>query len=148
MALVRLFLGCMHRLTGLLIATFHLGDGWGCSSIVRNFDPYFCSWILTSPSFLLIQNSLFSFLPPYTTIRRYHRNLLSTTSVQLGTVYCAILSFASTKSDPEIQEVVSGLLAIRAKLNRSVTLRTNITYEVRFTNEYFSVFFWSLNKLF
>ncbi|KAF8811417.1 hypothetical protein BYT27DRAFT_7336184 [Phlegmacium glaucopus] len=72
---------------------------------------------------------LVSFLPPSTTIRIYHRNLLSTTSAQLGTVYCAILSFASTKSEPEIQEIISSLLAIRAKLNRSVILRTNVTYE-------------------
>ena len=76
------------------------------------------------------QNSLASFLPPSTTIRKYHRNLLSTTSAMLGTVYCAILSFASTKAEPEIQEIISSLLALRAKLNRSVIIRTNIDYEV------------------
>ncbi|KAF8956639.1 hypothetical protein BDZ97DRAFT_1763642 [Flammula alnicola] len=70
-----------------------------------------------------------SFLPPSTTIRRYQRNLLSTTMAEMGTVYCAILSFANTKHEPEIQEIISSLIAVRSKLARSATLSTNVIYE-------------------
>jgi hypothetical protein len=82
---------------------------------------------------------LASLLPPSTTIRKCHRNLLSTTSAQLGSAYCAVLSFACTKSDPEIQEIISCLLATRAKLNRSMIIRTNIDYEVE-QNRFFNFF--------
>ena len=108
----------------ILVATFRLGDGRGCGSIVSKLWPH-------RPLFINIRkNSLVSYLPPSTTIRKYHRNLLSTTSAQLGTVYCAILSFAYTKSEPEIEDIIICLLAVRAKLNHSIVLRTNISYEV------------------
>ena len=104
----------------ILMATFRLSDGLGCSSIVGNkLTHHLCSLMLIGCSCLVFENSLASFLPPSTTIRRYHRNLLSTTSIQLGTVYCAILSFTDPKAEPDIQEIISALLAVRAKLNRS-----------------------------
>lgn len=111
------------------IATFRSSDCGSCSSIVSIF--IFCPVIVVHLILTLLQNSLASFLPPSTTIRKYHRKLLSTTSALLGTVYCAILSFACTKEEPEIQEIISSLLALRAKLIRSVMIRTNIDYEVR-----------------
>ncbi|KAF8186290.1 hypothetical protein BJ912DRAFT_852397 [Pholiota molesta] len=70
-----------------------------------------------------------SFLPPSTTIRRYQRNLLATTMAQMGAIYCDILSFANTKQEPEIQNIVSSLIALRNKLKKSATLNTNVIYE-------------------
>ncbi|KDR73069.1 hypothetical protein GALMADRAFT_270443 [Galerina marginata CBS 339.88] len=70
-----------------------------------------------------------SFFPPSTTIRRYQRRLLSTTSAELGTLYCEILSFANTKHVSEVQEIISGLLAVRSKLARGEKLRLNVMYE-------------------
>ncbi|KAF5312520.1 hypothetical protein D9619_003562 [Psilocybe cf. subviscida] len=70
-----------------------------------------------------------SFLPPATTIRRYERTLLATTSAEMGTIYCAILSFANTKHKEEIQDIIVSLLALRSKLTRSYSLRTNVGYE-------------------
>ena len=69
-------------------------------------------------------------LPPSTTIRKYQRNLLSTTSASLGSIYCSILSFANTKNEPEIQEIYSSLVALRGKLEKSTALRANVGYEV------------------
>ena len=69
-------------------------------------------------------------LPPSTTIRKYQRNLLSTTSASLGSIYCSILSFANTKNEPEIQEIYSSLVALRSKLEKSTALRANVGYEV------------------
>ncbi|KAF9457122.1 hypothetical protein BDZ94DRAFT_1203283 [Collybia nuda] len=72
---------------------------------------------------------IMSFLPPSTTIRRYQRATLATTSSQIGAIYCAILSFANSRREEEIPEIVSSLVAIRSKLKRSDVLRTNIVYE-------------------
>ncbi|KDR73331.1 hypothetical protein GALMADRAFT_228417 [Galerina marginata CBS 339.88] len=70
-----------------------------------------------------------SLFPPSTTIRCYQRNLLATTSSEVGNIYCAILSFANTKHKPEIQEIISSLLAVRNKLAKATMLRTNVVYE-------------------
>ncbi|KAH9933951.1 uncharacterized protein BXZ73DRAFT_45967 [Epithele typhae] len=74
---------------------------------------------------------LFSFLPPSTTLRKYQRNMMSTTVAEIGTVYCAVVSFANTRENQETtrQEIVQSLVAIRLKLKRSLVLRTNIVYE-------------------
>lgn len=76
--------------------------------------------------------SIFSFLPPSTTLRRYQRAMLSTTSAELGAVYCSIVSFANTRGRHEVDrgEIIQTLVAIRMKLKRSVVLKTNIIYEV------------------
>ncbi|KAF9446717.1 hypothetical protein P691DRAFT_776668 [Macrolepiota fuliginosa MF-IS2] len=70
-----------------------------------------------------------SFLPPSTTIRRYQRRLLSTACNELGSIYCSIISFANTRNEPEVQEIITSLIAIRSKLKRSVVLRANVIYE-------------------
>jgi hypothetical protein len=72
-----------------------------------------------------------SFLPPSTTIRRYQRATLATTCTELGAIYCAIVSYANTRSPEEVTEINASLLAVRSKLRRSVVLRTNVIYEVR-----------------
>ncbi|PPQ72963.1 hypothetical protein CVT24_000165 [Panaeolus cyanescens] len=72
---------------------------------------------------------IFSYFPPATTIRRYQRHLLSTTTSELGSIYCSILTFANTKHEPEIQEIIRGLIAVRAKLNRGGVMRVNVGYE-------------------
>jgi hypothetical protein len=123
-----LFLFLKVKLSWTGLATFRSSHVWSYSSIVRFF--FFPSHHRCSLGVFKNKNSLASYLPPSTTIRKYHRRLISTTSVQLGTVYCAVLSFASTKSEPEIQEIISCLLAIRAKLKHSLVIRGNIDYEV------------------
>ncbi|KAF5346488.1 hypothetical protein D9756_010113 [Leucocoprinus leucothites] len=70
-----------------------------------------------------------SFLPPSTTIRRYQRRLLSTTCGELGSIYCAVVSYANTHRESEVQEIITSLIAIRSKLKRSVVLRANVIYE-------------------
>ncbi|KAF8896796.1 hypothetical protein CPB84DRAFT_1682022 [Gymnopilus junonius] len=73
-----------------------------------------------------------SFFPPATTIRRYQRQVLATSSLEMGNVYCAVLSFANTKYEPEIQEIISTLMAVRNKLTRVLAMRANIAYEFSF----------------
>ncbi|KZT24411.1 hypothetical protein NEOLEDRAFT_1207860 [Neolentinus lepideus HHB14362 ss-1] len=76
---------------------------------------------------------IFSFLPPSTTLRGYMRRILATTAGETGALYCSIISFANTpkelRTDKERQEIIRSLIAIRAKLKRSIVLRTNIIYE-------------------
>jgi hypothetical protein len=84
--------------------------------------------------------SIFSLLPPSSTLREYQRKTLSTTGSQLGTLYTAIVSFASRTAQhraPDEQqrakdtaEIVRTLIAVRAKLGRSMFLKANTVYEV------------------
>lgn len=77
---------------------------------------------------------LFSFLPPSKTIRSYQRATLSTTSCQIGSIYCCIITFANCRHQ-EARDSASlnrSLLAIRGKLKRSIIAATNVGYEVRF----------------
>lgn len=71
-----------------------------------------------------------SFLPPAMTIRHYHRKVLATTSNEIGTIYCAIVSYANTRREEDVSEIVKSLTAVRSKLNRCVVIRTNAVYEV------------------
>ena len=48
----------------------------------------------------------------------------------MGNVYCSVLSFANTKYEPEIQEIITTLLAVRSKLGRLLAMRVNVGYEV------------------
>ncbi|PFH45992.1 hypothetical protein AMATHDRAFT_70774 [Amanita thiersii Skay4041] len=75
---------------------------------------------------------IMSFLPPSTTIRRYHRHTLATTCTEIGTIYCQILSFANSRKRTEVPEIVTSLLAVRSKLRRSRAMRTNVIYEFSF----------------
>ncbi|KAJ7581095.1 hypothetical protein C8J56DRAFT_256925 [Mycena floridula] len=72
---------------------------------------------------------IFSFFPPSTTIRKYQRATLATTSTEIGAIYCAILSFAYSRDSKESEEITTSLIAIRSKLNRSAVLKANAIYE-------------------
>ena len=97
------------------------------------------SGIVSCPYILLLRiltyylgPSLFSFLPPSTTLRRYQRLMMSTTVAELGGVYCSIVSFANThrQEDVDKRAIIQSLIAIRLKLKRSLVLKTNVVYEV------------------
>ncbi|KAL0959307.1 hypothetical protein HGRIS_014571 [Hohenbuehelia grisea] len=72
---------------------------------------------------------IFSFFPPSTTIRRYQRTTLATTVSELGAIYCSIVSFAHLPHEEAAQGIITSLIAVRSKLNRSMILRTNVVYE-------------------
>ncbi|EKM60249.1 uncharacterized protein PHACADRAFT_246113 [Phanerochaete carnosa HHB-10118-sp] len=74
---------------------------------------------------------LASLLPPSTTLRAYQRRMMATTVAEIGSVYCAVVSFANTQGSSEVDKgaVIQSLIAIRLKLKRSLALRTNIIYE-------------------
>jgi hypothetical protein len=57
--------------------------------------------------------------------------MLATTATELAAIYCAVLSYAHSRTEEESQEISIGLLAIRSKLNRSAAAMTNVVYEVR-----------------
>ncbi|KAF9236881.1 hypothetical protein BU15DRAFT_63602 [Melanogaster broomeanus] len=78
---------------------------------------------------------IFTYLPPSTTIRAYQRRTLATTSTELASIYCLAVSFAITKREGETAQVVSQLLPIRSKLNRSMVLKANVMYEVSLVHE-------------
>ncbi|KAH8111150.1 hypothetical protein DFH11DRAFT_644694 [Phellopilus nigrolimitatus] len=73
--------------------------------------------------------SIFSFLPPSTTLRAYLRTTYATTSQQLGQAYCDVVSYATLQDGPHSDIIVKDLIAIRLKLRRSLALMTNVTYE-------------------
>lgn len=81
---------------------------------------------------LTLSHSLFSFLPPSTTIRRYQRRMMATTVAELGGAYCEIVSFANTHRQEETEKslIMQSLIAVRLKLKRSLVLKTNVVYEV------------------
>ncbi|KAF5356418.1 hypothetical protein D9758_009464 [Tetrapyrgos nigripes] len=91
-------------------------------------------WDVAWRRFVLVSSGvtaafIFSFFPPAFTIRRYQRTTLATTCAELGTLYCAILSYANTRNEDESQEIVQSLIAMRSKLNRSAAIKTNVKYE-------------------
>lgn len=79
---------------------------------------------------LTTSNSFVSYLPPSTTIRKYHRKLLATTTSELGTIYCEVISFANSRRQTELPEIITNLLAIRRKLKKAQAIRRNARYEV------------------
>ncbi|KAJ6630533.1 hypothetical protein B0H10DRAFT_1981580 [Mycena sp. CBHHK59/15] len=80
----------------------------------------------------VVAAGIFSFLPPSTTIRRYERTTMATTASEIGTMYCDIISYANSRRDEDTQAIVTGLIAIRSKILRSITLKTNAIYEFSF----------------
>jgi hypothetical protein len=56
--------------------------------------------------------SIFSFLPPSTTLRKYQRTSLATATGELGAIYCSIVSFANTgeHTDQDIKRSRRALL--------------------------------------
>jgi len=83
--------------------------------------------------------SVFSFLPPSTTLRGYQRQSLATTASEIGSVYCSIVSYATSPRAEDPQNVIQNLIAIRLKLKRSIVLRANVIYEVGGDSSTFSL---------
>ncbi|KAH9905564.1 uncharacterized protein B0H18DRAFT_1132072, partial [Fomitopsis serialis] len=111
-----------------------LGFSWQNAHFAAIF--HFYGWSLAWRRFVLVCAGvtaafIFSLLPPSTTLRKYQRTMLSTTTAELGSVYCSIVSFANTRGRHDVNrgEIVQALIAIRMKLKRSVMLKTNIIYE-------------------
>lgn len=103
-----------------------------CLCFVRLLIPDRCQSLPFNDTDNISTHSIASFFPPTTTIRLYQRRLLATTSSELGSIYCSILSFANTKHEPEIQEIIASLIAVRNKLNKSAVMVDNVAYEVGF----------------
>ncbi|KAK2462664.1 hypothetical protein APHAL10511_005397 [Amanita phalloides] len=73
---------------------------------------------------------IFSFFPPSTTNRAYHRRLLSTTSSELGAIYCQVISYTNSRRQVEKPGIITDLLAIRRKLRKAHAVRQNVRYDV------------------
>jgi hypothetical protein len=124
---------CSDHVRYVSIETVRPGDMWcHCSfvsprSLYLSFLPVFSHILLECP------RSIFSLIPPSTTIRRYQRATLATTATvtELAAIYCAVLSYSHTRTEEESHEISVGLLAIRSKLNRSAAVMANVVYEVR-----------------
>ncbi|KAJ7709612.1 hypothetical protein B0H17DRAFT_915317 [Mycena rosella] len=110
-----------------------IGYSYQDKNIVTPGSPGF-GWEVAWRRFILVTAGvlaagLFSLLPPSITIRRYERTAMATTSSQIGTMYCDIISFANSPRGMDPQEIVTGLIAIRSKILRSITLKNNAIYE-------------------
>ncbi|KAJ6463830.1 hypothetical protein C8R47DRAFT_1156945 [Mycena vitilis] len=91
-------------------------------------------WEVAWRRFLLVTAGVvaagfFSLLPPSTTIRRYERMTMATTASEIGTMYCDVISYANIRQGMDPQDIVTGLIAIRSKILRSITLKSNAIYE-------------------
>ncbi|KAF8510808.1 hypothetical protein BU17DRAFT_55138 [Hysterangium stoloniferum] len=75
-------------------------------------------------------SAIFSYLPPSTTIRRYHRTALSTTITEIGYLYCAIISYATTRRELDSQTIINNMTALRSKLRRMRSQTANVGYEI------------------
>ncbi|KAG1727012.1 hypothetical protein EDB19DRAFT_1914374 [Suillus lakei] len=94
--------------------------GWGIDVAWRRF-------VLVTVGVLAA--GIFSLLPPSTTIRSYQRRTLATTSAELGSIYCSVVSYANSRVDGDNTPIIRSLLAIRSKLKRSLVLKENVIYE-------------------
>lgn len=114
--------------TAILVVGYSYQD----QIIVTPGSPGF-GWDVAWRRFILVTTGvvaagIFSLFPPSITIRRYERTAMATTTSEIATMYCDIISFAnSPRMDP--QEIVTGLIAIRSKILRSMSLKTNAIYE-------------------
>ncbi|KAF7322544.1 hypothetical protein HMN09_00032900 [Mycena chlorophos] len=94
-------------------------------------------WEIAWRRFILVTSGvvaagIFSLLPPSTTIRRYERTALATSTTELGTIYCDIISYANSlnhENEMDPQKIITGLIAIRSKISRSLVLKGNAIYE-------------------
>ena len=77
----------------------------------------------------LTSASLFSLLPPSTTIRIYHRIGQATAVSELGNILCSILSLASSHDKAQQPQLVKNLILIRSKLKRSKAQAQFASYE-------------------
>lgn len=111
----------------ILIASLETSSDRRSRCYSRIVGPYTPIYVLF---FLPVLYSIFSYFPPSTTIRAYHRATLATTTSEIGAIYCSIISFANSRRERESsQEIVTSLIAIRSKLKRSLILRANVVYE-------------------
>ncbi|KAG1814722.1 uncharacterized protein BJ212DRAFT_1361725 [Suillus subaureus] len=94
--------------------------GWGIDVAWRRF-------VLVSVGVLAA--GIFSLFPPSRTIRSYQRRTLATTSAELGSIYCSVVSYANSHVDKDNSNIVQSLLAIRSKLKRSLVMKENVIYE-------------------
>ncbi|KAH9906104.1 uncharacterized protein B0H18DRAFT_898949 [Fomitopsis serialis] len=124
----------MSNIIFFVTACLVLGFSWQNAHFAAIF--HFYGWALAWRRFVIVCAGvtaafIFSLLPPSTTLRKYQRTMLSTTTAELGSIYCSIVSFANTRGRHEVNrgEIVQALIAIRMKLKRSVVLKTNIIYE-------------------
>ncbi|TFY51396.1 hypothetical protein EVJ58_g10592, partial [Rhodofomes roseus] len=149
--LCTLFGGVTGMVIWYIAAQKGIGNAYGYTAAVAFCAPFFLlrpanshfaaifhfyGWALAWRRFVLVTAGvtaafIFSLLPPSTTLRKYQRTMLSTTTAELGSVYCSIVSFANTRGRHGVNrgEIVQALIAIRMKLRRSVMLKTNIIYE-------------------
>ncbi|THU98769.1 hypothetical protein K435DRAFT_720372 [Dendrothele bispora CBS 962.96] len=116
-------------MTTMLVIGYSYQDG----IIVLPSNPG-VGWDVAWRRFVLVSSGvtaafIFSFFPPAFTIRKYQRTTLATTCSEIGILYCAILSYANSRNDDESQEIVTSLVAIRSKLNRSAAIKANVKYE-------------------
>ncbi|THH28781.1 hypothetical protein EUX98_g5402 [Antrodiella citrinella] len=114
--------------------TLIIGYSWQNTHIPIGFNYW--GWPLAWRRFILVTAGvvaafIFSFLPPSTTLRGYQRRMMSTTVAEIGSSYCAIVSYANTKDHKQGErvQILQTLLAIRLKLKRSHVMKTNIVYE-------------------
>lgn len=94
--------------------------GWG-------FDVAWRRFVLVTVGVLAA--GIISLFPPSTTIRSYQRRTLATTSAELGSIYCSVVSYANSHVNGDNTVIVQSLLAIRSKLKRSLVLKENVIYE-------------------
>lgn len=71
-------------------------------------------------------------MPPATTIRRYHRTALATTSSEIGYLYCSIVSYATTRRPEDLKNIIRNMVALRSRLRKLQAQTANVQYEVRF----------------
>ncbi|KAJ7744984.1 hypothetical protein DFH07DRAFT_20255 [Mycena maculata] len=111
-----------------------IGYSYQDLNIVSPGSPGF-GWQVAWRRFVLVTvgvlaAGVFSLLPPSTTIRRYERTTMATTASEIGTMYCDIISYSNNpRHDLDTREIVTGLIAIRLKILRSITLKSNAVYE-------------------
>lgn len=75
-------------------------------------------------------SSIFSFLPPATTVRRYQRSGQSTVTVELGTIFCSVISIASSRDKTRQPALVKDLVLIRSKIRKFKAQASHAAYEV------------------
>ncbi|KAG2130867.1 hypothetical protein DEU56DRAFT_981991 [Suillus clintonianus] len=113
-----LVVGYSYEDTHLTVAS---SPGWGIDVAWRRF-------VLVVVGVLAA--GIFSLFPPSTTIRSYQRRTLATTSAELGSIYCSVVSYANAGVEKEDSTIIiRSLLAIRSKLKRSLVLKANVIYE-------------------
>ncbi|KAF8211930.1 hypothetical protein K438DRAFT_1805637 [Mycena galopus ATCC 62051] len=116
-------------ITGILVIGYSYQD----QIVLVPSSPGF-GWEVAWRRFLLVTvgvvaAGVFSLLPPSTTIRHYERTTMAEIGTKIGEMYCDIISYANFRHGMDPQEIVTALIAIRSKILRSITLKSNAIYE-------------------